>query len=640
MRRGLAIAALLAVGLMRAAFAQEPQPIAPQETPSLAPKVAAGTLPSVADRLPKAPRIVDMTGMKRETGHPGGTWRMLMSDQRDLRMMTIYSYARLVTYDETLHVVPDILESVEIKDDKVFTLHLRDGHKWSDGAPFTAEDFRYWWEDVANNKRLSPSGPPAALMVRGKLPTFEILDPTTIRYTWETPNPAFLPALAGAQPVYIFMPAHYLEQFHEHYADKDTLAAAVKKAHVANWGSLHERKARQYRPENPDLPTLEPWRNITAPPAEQFVFERNPFFHRIDQTGQQLPYIDRITMSLGTATLIPAKAAAGDTSLQARYLSFEDYTFLKQNEKLNNYGVRLWENSQGSYAALMPNLNAADPVWRAVVRDVRFRRALSLGINRHDINQALFFGLARESGNTVLPQSPLFDASYASAWSTFDLAQANALLDQVGLDKRGADGMRLLPDGRRADIVVETAGDNNDYVDIMELIGDDYAKLGLRTFVHPSQRDVFRQHVADGRTTFSMAAGLDNGAPTSSFEPIDLAPLTDAQFQWPKWGLYAQSDGHEGEKVDLPEAQTLVDLYRAWRRSSGPDERKAIWMKMLSINSEQVYTIGVVNGTKQPVVVSNHMHNVPHDALYGFEPSAYFGLYMPDTFFFDDVAGG
>ncbi len=633
-------AALVALLVVTPALAQNTSPVVPVETPSLAKQVSAGGLPPVGDRLPKSPRIVDMAGMKRETGQPGGTWRMLMSDQRDLRMMTIYSYARLVTFDEMLHVVPDILESVEIKDDKVFTLHLREGHKWSDGQPFTAEDFRYWWEDVATNKRLSPSGPPRALMVRNKVPVFEVLDPTTIRYTWDQPNPAFLPALAGAQPTYIFMPAHYLKQFHEHYADKDKLAAAVTKAHVANWGSLHERMARQYRPENPDLPTLEPWHNVTAPPAEQFVFERNPYFHRVDENGRQLPYIDRITMSLGTAALIPAKTASGDASLQARYLNFEDYTFLKQNEHLNHYDVRLWENSQGSYAALMPNLNAADPVWRKVIRDVRFRRALSLGINRHDINQALFFGLARESGNTVLPQSPLFQPELATAWCDFDLDQANALLDAVGLDKRGGDGMRLLPDGRRADVVVETAGDNNDYVDIMELVGDDYAKLGLRTFVHPSQRDVFRQHIADGRTAFSMGPGLDNGAPTSSIEPDDLAPLTDSQFQWPKWGLYSQSDGHEGEKIDMAEPQALLDLYRAWRASTGPDERKAIWQKMLTLNADQVYTVGIVNGTKQPVVVSQHMHNVPHDALYGFEPSAYFGVYMPDTFFFDNVAGG
>ena len=631
------VASLLLLAGPLAAWAEF---VTPQETPMFAADVAAGKLPPVAERLPKFPRIIDMPATKRETGHSGGTWRMLMSDQRDLRMMTIYSYARLVVFDDELRFVPDILQSLEVTDDKVFTLHLREGHKWSDGQPFTAEDFRYYWDDVANNPQLSPSGPNASLLVSKKPPRFEVIDPLTVRYSWDEPNPAFLPALAGPQPLYIFMPSHYLKQFHAAYAQKDKLDASVKKAKVMNWSSLHERMSRQYRPENPSLPTLEPWRNSTAPPAEQFVFERNPYFHRVDQEGHQLPYIDKVQMSLGTASLIPAKTASGDTSLQARYLSFEDYTFLKQNETLNRYKVRLWENSQGSFAAIMPNLNTRDPVWRTLVRDVRFRRALSLGINRHDINQALFYGLAHESANTILSDSPLFKPDYATAWSTFDPAQANTLLDEAGLAKRGSDGFRLLPDGRPANVVVENAGDNNDFVDIMELVGDDWSKIGMRTFTHSTHRDIFRQHILDGSTVFSIAPGIDNGAPTSAIEPDDLAPTNEAQFQWPRWGLNQESDGHEGDPIDLPAAQALSDLYKAWRHSSGPEQRRDIWQKMLDINAQQVFTIGIVNGTKQPVVIADQMRNVPDAALYGFEPSAYFGIYMPDTFWFADAPGG
>ena len=345
-------------------------------------------------------------------------------------------------------------------------------------------------------------------------------------------------------------------------------------------------------------------------------------------------------LSLGTTSLIPAKTASGEASLQARYLNFEDYTFLKQNENVNHYQVRLWEQSFGSFAALMPNLNARDPVWRAVLRDVRVRRALSLGINRHDINQALFFGLARESANTVLPQSPLYQPDYAKAWTNYDPAEANRLLDEAGLDKRGADGFRLLPDGRRADIIVETAGDSTDYVDILELVGDDWSKLGLRAFTHSSQRDIFRQRILSGDTIMSIASGYDNGAPSSAIEPDDLAPQHEAQFQWPRWGLYQESDGHEGDKVDVPEVQTLLDLYIAWRRSSTPEERKDIWGKMLAMNADQVFTIGIVNGTQQPVVVSNRFHNVPNAALYGFEPGGFFGIYMPDTFWLANAPGG
>ncbi len=124
-----------------------------------------------------------------------------------------------------LEIVPDILERLDVEDGRVFTLHLRPGHKWSDGHPFTSEDFRYWFEDVAGNKELSMAGLPVVMMPHGEPPRFEVLDRETVRYTWERPNPLFLPALAGASPLFIYAPAHYLKQFHKKYADKEKLAA-------------------------------------------------------------------------------------------------------------------------------------------------------------------------------------------------------------------------------------------------------------------------------------------------------------------------------------------------------------------------------------------------------------------------------
>ncbi|WP_237479714.1 ABC transporter substrate-binding protein [Lichenibacterium dinghuense] len=611
----------------------------PVETPFFADAVAAGKLPPVAERLPRTPRVVDLPAMGRQTGRPGGTWRMLMSDQRDLRFMTVFSYTRLVVFDEKLRLTADILQSLDNQDDKVFTLHLRPGHRWSDGQPFTAEDFRYWWEDFANDKKLSPSGPPLALIANGKPPRFEVLDPETVRYTWDDPNPGFIPAIASANPTFIFMPAHYLKQFHAKYADKDELAKLVKAAKVSGWVALHERKSRQYRGDNPDLPTLDPWRNTTYAPAEQFRFERNPYFHRVDSAGHQLPYFDGTTLTLGTPTLIPAKTAAGDADIQARYLNFEDYTFLKAGEKVHNYSARLWEDGHGAFAALFPNLNAKDETWRNLNRDVRFRRALSLGINRADINNVLFFGLARVSADTVLPQSPLFKPELAEAYATYDVAKANALLDEVGLTKRDTDGTRLLPDGRRAEITVETSGDNQIYTDIMELVGSDWAKLGIRAYVHPSHLDIFRQRIASGSTVMSMDVGMDNAVPTAEFEPNALAPTQDSQYQWPEFGLYVQSSGSEGRPADMPEVKKLEELWQGWRRADNLAEQRAVWRDMLQLNADQVFAIGVVNGTRQPVVVSNRIKNVPETALWSFQPSSYFGLYMPDTFFYADSKG-
>lgn len=628
----------IGAGLLAAREIALAAPDLPAEPPILADQVRAGALPPLAKRLPDEPRVIDLKALGREPGRYGGTLRLLMGDQRDIRMVTLYGYARLMVFDLDGNLVPDILRAVDIQDSRIFTMHLRKGHRWSDGEPFTAEDFRYWWEDVANNDKLNPGGPPREMLVGGKPPRFEILDPLTVRYTWEMPNPGFLPSLAGARPFTIVMPFHYLKQFHARYADPDELAKLIKQYRVKDWGALHERKARAYRPENPALPTLGPWRPLTSPPAELFMFERNPYYHRVDETGRQLPYIDRISISIGTSSLIPAKVGAGGADLQARYLRFDSYTFLKAAEKRQNYTVRLWENGEGAYVSIVPNLNVADPGWRAVLRDVRVRRALSVGINRRDINQVIFFGLAHEGANTVIPGSQLYDSKFDQAWAQYDPALANQLLDAAGLDKRDRDGIRLLPDGRRAEITVETAGDSTEESDVLELVGYDWRKIGVALFVRPTQRDILRRGVIAGKVMMSTWKGLDNSVPSPDMEPAELAPTNSMQFQWPLWGQFVDSSGQEGEAPDLPEAKELIELHQQWRHSTDVDQRREIWRRMLEINADQVFTIGIINRTRQPVVVSNLLHNVPDVGIYAFEPGSYFGIYMPDTFWFDDQA--
>ena len=598
----------------------------------LRPLVEAGSLPPVAQRLPRNPRVVNLAAMDRIPGRHGGDIRMLIGGQKDIRFMTIYGYSRLVGFDPKLQLHADILESFDTVEDRVFTFRIRDGHKWSDGSPLTAEDFRYCWEDVQLDPGLSPGGLSSYLLSDGKPPAFDIVDGLTLRYTWEVPNPDFLPQLAAAQALSMVLPSAYLKKFHKKYQSEEKLAGLMKKYKTDKWTTLHTRMARQYRPENPDLPTLDPWRNTTRPPAEQFVFERNPYFHRIDESGLQLPYIDRFILNSGSPSIIPEKTGAGESDLQGNALDFSDYTFLKEAEKRHPIRVSMWKRTQGSRVALLPNLNYADPVWRALLQDVRVRRALSMAIDRHEINLVVFYGLAAESADTVLPESPLYDPALARAWTQHDPARAAALLDQAGLARRGDDGIRLLPDGRPAQIVVETAGESTLETDVLELIADYWAKIGIGVFVRTSQRDVFRSRAIGGEIMMSIWSGIDNGVATPDMNPGELAPTADDQYQWPVWGMYGQSRGAAGTAPDLEEAAELMRMYRRWRISTTMAERRQIWSSMLAIYTDQVFSIGIVNATLQPVIKSARLQNVPESGLYGFEPTCYFGVYMPDTF--------
>ena len=603
---------------------------------ALAVLLALALLPWGAQAGPPAePSVVEITG---GPGEPGGELKSLVGGTRDTRLLVVYGYARLVGYDRDLELVPDIAKAVEVEDGRIFTFHLRDGHRWSDGAPFTTEDFRYWWQDVATNEQLSPVGPPRDLVVEDELPTVAILDELTVRYSWSKPNPFFLPALAGARPLFIYAPAHYLRQFHADYADPEELARLVAADRARDWAQLHGRRDDMYRFDNPDLPTLQPWVMQTRPPAVRFVAGRNPYYHRVDSVGQQLPYIDRVALEVVDERLIPVKTGAGETDLQARGLAFKDTTFLKQSEAHNDLKTKLWPTARGAHLALYPNLNAKDPVWRALFRDPRFRRALSLGINRDDINQTFYFGLGIGGNNSVLPASPLYEPEYRYAWTGFDPAAANRLLDEIGLDRRDGRGLRLLPDGRPMDLIVESAGESVEETDVMQLVIENWQQLGIRAYVKPLQRQVLRNRIFAGETLMAIWFGLENGIPSADMSPYEFAPTTQQQYQWPKWGQYYETSGQAGEPPDLLPAKLLLELYDAWRVSRTTEQRRAIWHSILEIYSEQVYSIGIIAGIPQPVVADEQLRNVPEEAIYNWEPGAQFGIYRPDTFWFANAA--
>jgi peptide/nickel transport system substrate-binding protein len=597
-----------------------------KETPGLDP-----ALPPVAERVPGEPLIVDLEAKGRKTGKHGGSLDTLIGRSKDVRLINVWGYTRLVGYNGDLELVPDILQDVEVEDGRIFTLHTREGHKWSDGHPFGAEDFRYYFEDIASNPDLTPSGIPKFLLVNGKSPKFEVLDETTVRFTWDEPNPIFLPELAKSRPPFIYRPAHYLKKFHEKYGDAAFIEAEAAKVKARSWASLHGKKDEMYSARNPDMPTLQPWRRLGGDSDQRFVLVRNPFYHRVDTSGQQLPYIDRVVMTVADKKLIAAKTQAGESDLQARNLSFSDITVLKQGEPLQGYKTALWANSKGSEISIIPNLTTKDPAWRELFRDKRFRHALSLGIDRQLINRTLFFGLGKAGNDTVLSASPLYKADYLTKWATFDPDKANELLDEIGLTKRNGEGIRLMPDGRALEIIIETAGESQTQVDALELVGETWRDIGIKLFVKPSQRDILRERAITGDLVMSVWSGIENGIPTSEMPPNDFAPTQSEKLGWHAWGDFYETSGAAGEKPDWEPAQRLVELYNAWLLSKTPEERSKIWEEILNLHAEETIRFGLVSEVRQPVVIKG-VENVPLEGIYGWDPGAHFGIHRMDEF--------
>ena len=440
-------------------------------------------------------------------------------------------------------------------------------------------------------------------------------------------------------PLDIYRPSHYLKQYNPKYADREKLAELVQRIGVRNWAELHNRLDHMYHNDNPKLPTLQPWVLETKPPSERFVFRRNPYYFRVDEAGHQLPYIDQVVLSIADSKIIPAKTGAGESDLQARYLRFDNYTFLKAAEQRNNFHVRLWRTAKGSNLTLYPNLNNKDPGWRTLLRDLRFRKALSLGIDRHEINQVIFYGLALEGQNTALPESPLYSERFRTELTGFDPKEANRLLDDIGLTKRDDRGTRLMPDGRPVEIIVENTGESRDQSDALELIRDTWAEIGVAVYGKAEQVDVMRRRIFGGETIMAMDEGFDDGLPTADASPAALAPVQQQAWEWPAWGAYAETGGRAGTPPDMPQAIHLLDLYKEWAQTSDRDGRRRIWTEMLGIQSQELFTIGIVAAVPQPVVVSDRLRNVPEKGIFSWQPGAQFGMYRPDQFWISPGEG-
>jgi peptide/nickel transport system substrate-binding protein len=603
-----------------------------QETPMFVDQVKSGALPPLAQRIPTPPGIVTEFAGEEGPGKPGGQINMLVSSARDTPLMTVYSYTRLIRYDDKFKLEPDILESYEVKRGREFTFKLRAGHKWSDGHPFTTDDFRFFWEDMANHKELSPSGPPIELLVDGKPPKVEIIDERTIKYSWDEPNPYFIESQARAAPLFLFRPAHYLKKFHAKHTDPGQIAKAARGGQGGSWIQIFRRLDVMFNNDNVDLPSLNPWVLTTPSPAQRYVFVRNPYYHRIDEKGQQLPYVDRIIFTVAATNLIPAKAGLGESDLQTRYLNMRDYTFLQKSAKTSGARVRLWEFGSGSQLALYPNLNTNDEEWRKLFRDVRFRRALSMAIDREEMNQVIYIGLATPSNNTIMSRSTLFKPEYATKWANYDPKAANNLLDEIGLGQRDKQGIRLRPDGRSATIVVESSSEEAESADALQLITDYFRRIGIKMVVKPQTKENFRLRTFSGEALMTAYAGIVTAVPTPNTSPREFAPTMRGGLQWPKWGMYVESGGTQGEKCDLEPACRLLDYVDEWQRATDEASRRAAWDRILQVNADEVLSIGTVNGIRQPVVVGAKVRNVPVEGYYAWDPGGYIGLYHPDTF--------
>src|SRR2546427_7126295 len=446
-----AMSIALLVTLMGAASAQ---PTKFREAPGWAERVKAGKLPPVEKRLPVDPLVVPVV---ERAGQYGGVGRRAFLGPADSNNYVRVVYDALVRFSrDGAKIEPKIAAGWESsRDFRAWTIKLRQGARWSDGAPFTADDILFWYQDVLLNKDLVPALPSWMRNADGTPATVEKVSPTAVRWTYKQPNTLLLTALAnqdgGDRTYAVFLPAHYLKRFHPTHAKKDEVDKLVAAAGFKTWTELFA--ARNAPPENPERPTMAAWTPATRVSDQVFTLRRNPYFVGVDPSGNQLPYLDEVRFTFfADIQALNLAAIAGDFDMQERHIQMTNYPVFKENEKTGKYRVITWPTFGGADAVVQLNQTyKADPDIGKLLATREFRVALSEAINRDQIKESVFLGLGEARQGVPSPWHPYYPGDqYATKYPQHRPDEANTLVDQLGLGKRDADGTRLLPSGKRS----------------------------------------------------------------------------------------------------------------------------------------------------------------------------------------------
>lgn len=582
-----------------------------KESPMLADLVKAGTLPAVDKRLPASPLVVKPNVT---IGKYGGTFNGTGLAPETTNDLQIGMVAGMVRFTDDLQTVTgEAAESYQFSADaKSCTIKLRQGIKWSDGSPFTADDMMFFFEDQAFNKDLSPTL--ATQWQPGKSPMkVTKVDDLSVKFDFAVPNPAFALVHFSGSPIEAWRPKAYMQKLHLKYnPNADTEAKA---AGFDDWKARYNKIALNwnYGVMQADIPVIGPWRPVKNDSQRQ-NYERNPYYWKVDTEGNQLPYVDKVVVdyasNLDVANL---KAVSGDVSVSGLDLLLINFPVLKQSEAAGNYTVKMVYSERGADVAIALNQLHKDPVIKTIFGNVKFRQALSVAINRQEINDLVFLGQATPRQATINESASFFKKEWADNFAQFDATLAAKLLDEVGLDKKDADGWRMRPDGKRLEFTVEYLPQEGPKKQTMELVVKQWAKVGLKveaaererafliTRLNASDHDCSAWHVDRQLERASYAYGSTQ----------KLGPGGDSAITWAKpWRDWFISGGKSGSEPPQ-EAKDLFDAYGAWQQTSmGTPEYKAAGIKVHDLIAKNLWVIGTVGQGPQPVVIKNTIENV------------------------------
>jgi peptide/nickel transport system substrate-binding protein len=576
------------------------------EAPSLAEQVAAGALPAVEERLPQNPMIIPVA---EEIGQYGGIWHRCAVNVGDVPSAGRLTYEAFVRWNgDASAMVNNLAESYEINDDATeYTFRIPAGMKWSDGEPFTADDIVSWYQDSVLNTDLTPTFPKNYLDPANNEPMLvEKADDHTIVFRFASPYGLFLEIVGNAG---VEWPIHYLKQFHPNYTPMAELEPKIKAAGFTNWWELFGNRNTW---QNPDKPSIWAWQPKRVPPDVPSVWERNPYYWKVDPEGNQLPYVDSLQIDIvENADLVNMKAVAGEIDMQLRHILWQNYPIFMENAEKGDYRVLKWLSGEGSNTGLMLNQSHKDPVVRELFQTKDFRIALSVGIDREAINELAYQGFGQPRQAALIPQSPYYKEEYVQRWAEHDPDQANTLLDSVGLTAKDAEGFRLRPDGQPLTITIEYAPVFGPWRDTVQMICDQWKSIGIRGVPKEEDRTLFCERGAANEHDASIWT-IDRCA-TPLGNPHWWHPHTGGYGWAEQYAIWYNTRGASGEEPpeNIRRQFELYDLIRG----ATPDALPGLAEQYFDNWSENLWVIGTVGCMPALVVVKNKFRNVPEVAV-------------------------
>ncbi len=594
-----------------------------RQAPSLQARVDAGDLPPLSERLPIDPVVIEpIDGI----GSYGGTARIFSSDAQILNNPE----AALSIGPEATRILPNIIASWEFSDDyRHITLQLHRGVKWSDGSELTVDDFIFFHRHIMQNKELTPwEFPPlkGARSVR--------IDDYRLRIEFAQPSPLFVNLLAQLAE-FFYVPSAYLKSFHPQFTDREALIAKAKEEGYISWMAYFQAIRYWSRNESPLAPTIRPYQLIRKTPTAEYYI-RNPYYWKVDTAGNQLPYIDELRADIiENQEVMAAKAATGQVDFAGYSMNTQDFPLFKLGEQSSGIQVLEWKRINGSDIVIMPNLTFDDPRIRKLFWDLRFRKALSLAINRMEMNSIIYFNRGEPRQVTVIPTSQYYEPEFAQSFAQYDPAQARRLLDEMGVVDSDDDGLRNHAGGDPLVLTLEFLDSEGPKAISMELVVSYWREVGLD--IRLKQVD---QALQQSRATGNlMQMSIWHADRTTDIlfpvEPYWFVPLHTGweEAHWNLWVSYLGSDGKRGEKPPA-EMVELWDWHAEMKVTPDPSRRIALGKKILRSNAQNLWSIGTVGLAPQPIIVGKRLHNVPAQGYWGWD-NRWSMPYFPATWYLE-----